>query len=140
MLKESILFVVATGALIYFVSPSDEPANAERLKEQVQKTVKPAVQASDDGWGDDENEEEGGENFTFGEPMTDPDSEIDDKPQNEDKPSDRQEQSENSGSKNTGTTSRRNARSANAPGSGKLGSIDNPIIFKTNNPPDPEDD
>jgi len=136
MLKESILFVVATGALIYFVTPSDAPPKVQ----QVQKMVEPVVEASDDVWDDDEDEEEGEETFIFGEPMSDPDSGSDDQYRDEDKPSDRQEQSDNSGSQNTDTASSRNRPSANAPGSGELGSIDNPIIFKTNNPPDPEDD
>jgi len=138
MLKESILFVASTGLLIYFISPSDEPHKAEPVKEQVQKQAKPLAPASDDGWGDDEDEYDSEGSFTFGEPMTDPDDDEDEQALDEDDRSDRQEQADNQESKSTARG--KNRSSGRSPGSGEPGSIDNPIVFKTNNPENPEDD
>lgn len=139
MLKESILFVASTGLLIYFIAPSDEPAKPEAVGQEEQKMVTPAVQTADDGWGYDDDDGDG-ESFVFGEPVTEQDGDDDDQSRDEDDSSDRQRQSDNTGSKTSYFTDNRTMASADSPGSGQKGSIDNPIIFKTNNPSDPIDD
>jgi len=150
MIKESILFVASTGLLIYFITPSNEPPEAEPVEQAEQITTKTSVKTSndgwddagsgDDGWGDDEVEEAEDESFTFGDPMTNLDLEDDEKPRDEEESSARPEQSEDRGARKSPPASRRSRPSGNSPGSGELGSIDNPIILKTRNPPNPEDD
>jgi hypothetical protein len=142
MIKESILFVASTGLLIYFISPSDEPAEPEPVEEQVQETVAPAAQSPDNAWDyDDEEADEGEDMFVFGEPMTDPHAEdYEDEPVDEEAISNRQEQSASRQVNPAPAVSDRQAASENSPRSGEKGSADNPIILKTNNPPDPEDD
>lgn len=148
MLKESILFVASTGLLIYFIAPSSEPP--EPVKDQVQEPVRPVVETPDDGWGY-EDEEDGDdeayaeESFTFGDPMTLLDDDSADDRLVEDDPSDRPEQPDNSGSRNrpsgTSASVRAAARSSpNSPRPGEPGSLENPIVLKTNNPADPVDD
>lgn len=139
MLKESILFVASTGLLIYFITPSDEPAKPETVGQVAQKTLKPSVQTADDGWGYDDDEGDG-ESFVFGEPVADQDGDDDDQSRDEDDSSDRQGQSDNTGSITSSFTYNRKMASAGSPRSGQKGSLDNPIIFKTNNPSDPIDD
>ena len=138
MVKESILFVVSTGLLIYFVTPSDEPTKADVAPDETQQQVATKSPPADDGWGDDESEEDY-ESFTFGEPLTVSDDDSDE-PVDEEQSSNREEQPD-SGAKQAApdTGSRKNA-AVSSPGSSEKGSIDNPIILKTNNPPDPEDD
>ena len=139
MVKESIMFVAATGLLIYFMTPSDDPAKPEAAALEGQKTVTPAAQSADDIWGYDD-EDDNDESFTFGEPITDLAGDGDEKSQEEDDSSNRQRQSETTESKTTSFSSSRKTASANSPGSGQIGSINNPIILKTNDPSDPADD
>ncbi|WP_417622168.1 hypothetical protein [Parasphingorhabdus sp.] len=140
MLKESILFIAATGALIYFITPSDEPAKPEPAKQVVQKSAPSFAEPSEDSWGGSVEEEEDYESFTFGEPMTDPD-EDETETSDDGEDTDRPAQSDNSGA-NPAPASRssRSNNFPNSPASGKPGSLDNPIIFKTNNPENPVDD
>ena len=141
MLKESILFVASTGLLIYFIAPSDAPPADQPVKEQVQEPVKPAVQASDDGWdNEDDEDEDSEESFVFGDPMTVLDDENDSESVDEELRSARQEQADNSGARNSASASRTPKPSPNSPRSGEPGSLENPIVFKTNNPVDPVDD
>lgn len=138
MLKESILFVASTGLLIYFLTPSDKAPETALAPAQMQETVKPAAQAPDDAWGYEEEADD--ENFVFGEPMTLLDDEDSEKPQEDEDRSRRTEQADNSGSRNSPAARKAAAPSPNSPRSGELGSLDNPIVFKTNNPENPVDD
>ncbi len=140
MIKESILFVASTGLLIYFITPSNEPAKPETVGQEAQKAVTSAVPSSDDGWGYDDDEADDDGSFVFGEPITDLDGDDDVQSRDEDDSSDRQGQSDNTGSKSSSYTNKRKSASADSPVSGQKGSIDNPIVFKTNNPSDPIDD
>lgn len=119
MLKESILFVASTGVLIYMLVPSNEPP-AEPAAPMEERTAKPPAQTSDDGWGYDE-EDEADENFTFGEPMMDPDV------GNDKTPAAREDRSASSNS----------AASADRPD--KPTSIYNPIVVKPRHMPSTED-
>lgn len=142
MLKESILFVASTGLLIYFIAPSDKAPEAEPVPAEVQEPARTAVAAPDDGWGaeDEDDEYADGESFVFGEPMTLLDEENKDKSPDEEDPVDRPEQPDDSGSR-TSAPARTAARpSPNSPRSGEPGSLENPIVLKTNNPADPVDD
>tara|TARA_R110001606_G_scaffold66778_11_gene153343 strand:+ start:1418 stop:1840 length:423 start_codon:yes stop_codon:yes gene_type:complete len=140
MLKESIVFVISTGALIYFISPSDEPAKPEPIKEEVQETVTPATEAPDNAWGYDDETDADGESFTFGDPMTNLDDDVAKPSVDEDDNSGRQEQSSSTQSNSRSSASDSRTVSAASPATSEKGSVDNPIVFKTNNPPDPEDD
>ena len=134
MLKESLLFVASAGLLIYFVSPSNEPPEAEPVAEEVQLKVAPPVQASDDGWGyDDEAADVGEDGFTFGDPMTLLDDGNDQASSDEQERSNRLVQSDFDRSRNRDSAGRGTSSSANSPRSGELGSIDNPIVLPTNN-------
>ena len=144
MLKESILFVASTGLLIYFVTPSGEPAKPEAVREEVQKAVPSPPKPADNAWDYDDEEEGDEESFTFGEPSinlnSDYDDSDDDAPVDEDDASQRATRSEDSASQ-TQSAGRSNRSSfANSPASSELGSIDNPIILESRNPPDPADD
>tara|TARA_R110000824_G_scaffold199461_3_gene383397 strand:- start:1850 stop:2272 length:423 start_codon:yes stop_codon:yes gene_type:complete len=140
MVKESILFVVSTGLLIYFVTPSDKPAIADAAPEETQKSSTQTTASSDDGWGDDETDVEE-ETFVFGEPLTHLDDEDDDEsPVDEEKVSTgRPEQTETKPRPSHPASSSQKA-SGNSPEPNQEGGVNNPIIFKTNNPPDPVDD
>ena len=140
MLKESILFVASTGLLIYFMAPADKPQEAKPVQAVVQEPVKPAVDSSDDGWGYDEDEGDVGEAFTFGEPMTLLDDGSADDPGDEDPPAKRQEQSDGGRSATSGSARAPSGSSPNSVRSGEPGSLENPIVFKTNNPANPVDD
>jgi hypothetical protein len=145
MIKESILFVASTGLLLYFIAPADKAPEAEAVKEQVQKPVKRSVKPADDGWGYDEDEGDGEESFTFGEPMTLLDDDSADDSVEEEGTAGGQEQTANSvpPSSRSPSSERDRAKARYAPGSprsGEPGSLENPIVFKTNNPPNPADD
>jgi len=140
MIKEAILFVASTGLLLYFIAPSDKAPEAEAVKEQVQKPVKRNVPPADDGWGDDDDEAESDESFTFGEPMTLLDDESADDSVDEEQPADSQEQADNSDSGSSASARAKARYAPDSPRSGKPGSLENPIVFKTNNPPNPSDD
>ena len=142
MLKESIIFVASTRLLIYFIAPSDKAPEAEPVPAEVQKPAKTVVETPDNGWGAEEEVDDyaDDESFVFGEPMTVLDDENKEKSSDEEERSNRPEQADNSGSRNP-TAVRAAARpSPNSPRSGELGSLENPIVFKTNNPVDPVDD
>lgn len=140
MIKESILFVASTGLLIYFIAPSDKAPEKKPVQAEVQEPVNPAANSSDDGWGYDDGEGDAEESFTFGEPMTLLDDEGAGDPVDEDPPAKRQEQADSGGS-SASRSARVQARpSPNSPRRGEPGSLENPIVFKTNNPPNPTDD
>ncbi len=66
MIKQAILFVVSTGTLIYFIMPVDDEKTAEPVAEETSKT-KPTVSAvTSDQWSYDD---EGSDEFVFGEPL-----------------------------------------------------------------------
>ena len=140
MLKESVLFVGATGLLIFFMTPTDKSAEVKPVDEQVQKTAAPPTPSPDDAWSYDDEGEEDDTDFVFGEPMTGSDSEPSEPAQDEEKPSAREEQSASNKSSDAGYASTRNPPAQNGPSSGSLGSVDNPITLKSNNPANPVDD
>ena len=107
----------------------------------MREPAKPATQTSDDGWGyDDEEEETEDESFVFGEPMTLLDDQNDEKSSDEDGGANRQEQADNSGSASTAAPKVATRPSPNSPRPGALGSLENPIVFKTDNPVNAIDD
>ncbi len=140
MIKESILFVASTGLLIYFLTPPDEPVKPEAVEQESQKKATPVVRTADDKWGYEDETEADDQAFAFGEPMTDLDRDENVQSRDEEDSSDRQEQSGNTRAKTPSFTSNRKPASADSPVSGAKGSIDNPIVFKTNNPSNPVDD
>ena len=140
MLKESVLFVGATGLLIFFMTPTDKSDEAKPVDEQTQETPAPSSPSPDDAWGYDDEVEENGEGFVFGEPMTGSDSEPSEPAQDEEKPSAREEQSASNKSSDADYAATRNPPAQNGPSSGSLGSVDNPITLKSNNPANPVDD
>ncbi|MGB5724520.1 MAG: hypothetical protein WBM39_08885 [Parasphingorhabdus sp.] len=139
MIKESILFVAATGVLIYFVTPSDDPVETGAVSEDAQKPVTRAPQTSDDGWGyEDEEEEE--ESFVFGEPINDAADDDDDNSSDEEDDSERREQAESRETAPKPVSRSRQKSSANSPQPNEQGGVNNPIIFATKNPSNPVDD
>ncbi len=141
MLKESILFVASTGLLIYFIAPSDKAPEAEPVAAKLQEPAKPAVEPPDNAWGaEEEDDYADGESFVFGEPMTVLDDENGEKSSDEEQLSDRPEQADNSKSQTRDSARAAANPSPNSPRSGEPGSLENPIVFKTNNPADPVDD
>lgn len=146
MLKESILFVASTGLLIYFVTPSEEPAQPETIKAEVEEPSKPVAQSPDNAWGyeDEDDEEDEEQSHTFGEPMTgmddDDDSNQDEDSKDEDVSSDRQDDWSNAGSTTTSYTKTSKVASPDSPKPGDLGSLENPVVLKTSNPENPVDD
>ena len=143
MIKESILFVAATGVLIYFVTPSDEAPEAGAIPEDTQKPVIRAPQSADDGWDYDDEEEEDGESFVFGEPLTNLDGDDDNDSSEDEEAEDRSDRREQTDSRKTATkpaTRNRQKFSANSPMPSEPGGIDNPIVFATKTPSNPVDD
>ena len=132
MIKEAILFVVATGVLIYFVTPSDEPPETGAVSEDTQKPVIRTPKTTDDGWGyDDEEEDDDGESFVFGEPLTNLDGDYGDKSSDDEleKSSDNRDQTETRETPTKPVTKSRQKFSANSPMPSEPGGVDNPIIF-----------
>ena len=141
MLKESILFVASTGLLIYFIAPSDKASEAEPVPAEVQKPAKTAVMSPDDAWGDDDEDDyASSEGFVFGEPMPFLDDDKEKKPSDEEAVASRPEQSDSSGSRDSAPARAAARPSPNSPRSGEPGSLENPIVVKTNNPENPVDD
>ena len=144
MLKESILFVASTGLLIYFVTPSGEPAKPDAVSEEVQKAVPSPPKPADNAWDYDDEEEGGEESFTFGEPTMDLDSGYDDSDESasidEDDPSARAAVLEKSTSKTQSAARSNRSSFASSRDSSDLGSVDNPIVLESRNPPNPVDD
>lgn len=142
MIKESILFVVSTGLLIYFVTPSDEPAKVDAAPAETQKPVKQATESADDGWGYDDEDAEDDESFEFGEPFSGSDDDSDDRSSDdeEDGSSDREEKAETREARPKPVAKIRKQYSANSPQPNEQGGVDNPVIFKTDNPANPVDD
>ncbi len=66
MIKQAILFVVSTGTLIYFIAPVDDEKAAEPVAEETSKTKSAAKANTSDQWGYDD---EGSDEFVFGEPL-----------------------------------------------------------------------
>ena len=143
MIKESILFVAATGVLIYFVTPSDEAPDADGISEDTQKPVILTTQTSDNGWDYDDKEEEDEASFVFGEPLTNLDSDDDNDSSEDEEEEDRSDRREQTDSRETATkpaTRSRQKYSANSPMPSEPGGIDNPIVFATKTPSNPVDD
>ncbi|MEO9601063.1 hypothetical protein [Parasphingorhabdus sp.] len=144
MIKESVLFVASTGMLIYFLSPSGETPTPETIKAETQKKAVVAADVADDSWGEEEEEEEeeNYEDFTFGQPITDSyDSEDDDEAWDEEESSYSEDaETANRAPSQRPTASRQKTASSNSPAPDDVGGINNPIIFKTNNPSNPVDD
>lgn len=146
MVKESILFVVSTGLLIYFVTPSEDPPKADAGADEVQTQVTPPVQSSDDGWGYEDGEEQDDESFVFGEPLTSFDNDYetdsdDTSSADEEEGSSRREQQADAGRSSSRSASRSQPKySPNSPQPSEKGGIDNPIVFETRTPSDPVDD
>lgn len=138
MIKESILFIVSTGALIYFITPASDSGEADAPTEMVRETPKAIPQPSADSWGEEDGDDEY-ENFTFGQPLTENGAD-EDEAWEEEASAKGKDQWAASGSAPVSVASSQNNRSANSPAPGELGSLDNPIIFKTNNPPNPPDE
>ncbi|AMO71943.1 hypothetical protein [Sphingorhabdus sp. M41] len=132
MIKETLLFVAASGMLIYFISPSDEPPEVQPVEIEVQKPVESSVQTSDDNWDYDEGDEaEGDDDFVFGDPMIsldDNDGEISSDDVNA--PYGQQQSGSKANSGGAFAGNREPATSAN-PRPGERGSIENPIEFKS---------
>lgn len=132
MIKEAILFVAASGLLIYFISPSDELPEVQPVKEEVQKTVKASAQTSNDSWDYDEDDEEGGDdNFTFGDPTTDLDGNDGEISSDEVNDPYGQQQSGSKGTRGRAFASNREPATSNSPRPGEKGSIENPIELKS---------
>jgi len=72
--------------------------------------------------------------------MTVLDDENEKNPSEEEDVTDRPEQAENSSSRTRTGTRAATVPSPKSPRSGEPGSLENPIVFKTNNPADPVDD
>ncbi len=138
MIKESVLFIVSTGALIYFITPASDSGEADAPTEVVREAPKAIAQPSAESWGEDDGEEEY-ENFTFGEPITDEGADEDEAWEDESS-SKGKDQWADSGSVASSVTSSRRSASPDSPAPGELGSLDNPIVFKTNNPPNPPEE
>lgn len=130
MLKESLIFVLSTGVLIYLIAPSAEPEKPQPVVEEPKPTAPPPapVQSPDDAWGYDDEEES--ETFTFGEPMTHLDDGIGDEADEEDSGSGRPASWGDSPSGNRSFASNGDMAPANGPKPGEKGSRENPIEAK----------
>lgn len=133
MIKEAGLFIISAGFLVYFVSPRDEQPKPQPPKvEAIQETVS-SDQEDADYWGGEEDDEDGEQEFVFGEPMTstNPASEDDDSDSDdEDEVSREREVASKSAESSDNELSRvaTNSRvNANSPRPGELGSSVNPI-------------
>ena len=130
MLKESLIFVLSTGVLIYFIAPSAEPEKPQTVVEEAKPAApSPApVQSPDDAW--DYDDEDEGETFTFGEPMTNPDENIGDNSTEEDSGSGRPASWGDSPSGNGSLANNGQMGPKSGPKPGEKGSRENPIEAK----------
>ncbi|WP_339690871.1 hypothetical protein [uncultured Parasphingorhabdus sp.] len=130
MLKESLIFVLSTGVLIYLIAPSAEPEKPQPVVEEAKPVAPPPapVQSPDDAWDYDDEEED--ESFTFGEPLTHLDDGISDESDEEDGGSGRPASWGESPSGNRSFASNGNMAPVNSPKPGEKGSRENPIEAK----------
>ncbi|GAA0470678.1 hypothetical protein GCM10009096_09480 [Parasphingorhabdus litoris] len=122
MIKQALLFVVSTGVLIYFVTPvADDKQNQPTVQEA--SKPKPATQSTTpDYWGDegdDDDTENEGEEFVFGQPVV--------YSEEEEEEEDYQPVPPASSIATNQRTSVRRAAASDSPKSGRLGSKENPI-------------
>ncbi len=130
MLKESLIFVLSTGVLVYLIAPSAEPEKPQPVVEEAEPANPPPapIQSPDDAWGYDDEEES--ESFTFGEPMTHLDDGIGDESDDEDSDSGRPASWGDAPSGSKSFAGNGNMPPIDAPKPGGKGSRENPIETK----------
>jgi hypothetical protein len=142
MMKAALLFVASTGVLIYFIAPVSEEKAAPVAEEAVQKP-QPVRQETDedDEWGDDDYDDDGEEEFVFGEPMTtDDDYEEDEDEINMGGEVSDAEQAVAEGPIEYAKQPAQQRVDPRSPKPGKLGSASNPIVLKTSKPVNTNED
>ncbi|WP_339824032.1 hypothetical protein [uncultured Parasphingorhabdus sp.] len=130
MLKESLIFVLSTGVLIYLIAPSAETANPQPVVDEVEEAAPPPapVQSPEDAWGYEDEDE--GESFTFGEPLVHLNDNSGDKSDQEDSGSGRPASWGDPPSGSRSFASNGDIASAKSPKPGEKGSRENPIEIK----------
>ena len=130
MLKESLIFVLSTGVLIYLIAPSAEPVKPQPVVEEAEETAPPPapVQSPEDAW--DYDAEDESDSFTFGEPMTYLDDNSNDSSNEEDSGSGRPASWGPPPSGNTSFAGNGNMAPTNGRRPGEKGSRENPIEVK----------
>jgi hypothetical protein len=142
MLKESILFVVGTSALIYFIAPTEKPAEPEAIAPEAQTVVSNDKPPADYGWGDEDESDDDAEAFVFGEPLVYKDSDYADKRADakDEEVSDRTKMPETKPSQSPSFSRSSPIAAPGSPSQNEKGGVNNPIILKTTNPSSPVDD